>query len=325
VRRLATAAPLALSWIAVACATRPTAPTGPPPPPAAFYWEARSPEGTPLFLLGSVHVGLAGRELALPPPVARDWARADELVVEVDLTSMPDLERLEVVARHGMLPPDRNLRDVVSEDTWHLLLPWLRARGQPLAMVSRMRPWLVAQHVAQLELAAAGADPARGVDAWFLRRAADEEKPVAPLESLEEQLALFGALPAPVEEALLRDVLAETGTVRETLRAILRAWELGDEARLLELLLPDRSDPRLAAFHQVAFVARNHRMAARLAAWSADGRARFAVIGTGHLIGPDAVPALLAAHGFRVERRPDAFVQSFDPAALPPASPAAHP
>lgn len=324
-RRRATAALLALPLIGVACATRPTAPPEPPPPPAAFYWEARSPEGAPLFLLGSVHVGAAGRELALPPRVARDWARADELVVEVDLASLPDLERLEVVSRHGMLPPDRSLRDVVSAETWHLLLPWLRARRQPLAMVSRMRPWLVAQHVAQLELAAAGADPERGVDAWFLRRAAAEEKPVAQLESLEEQLALFGALPASVEDALLRDVLAQVGTVRETLRAILWAWEHGEEARLLELLLPDRSDPRLAVFHQVAFVARNHRMAARLAARAADGRARFVVVGTGHLIGPDAVPALLAAHGFRVERRPEAFVRSFDPAALLPADPAAHP
>ena len=271
-----------------------------------------------------MHVGADGSELLLPPRVARDWARADELVVEVDLAALPDLERLDVVHRHGMLPPDRSLRDVVSADTWRLLLAYLRARGQPLAMVSRMRPWLVAQHVAQLELAAAGADPEHGVDAWFLRRAAAEEKPVEQLESLEEQLAPFGALPGSVEDALLRDVLAQSGRMRETLLAILWAWEHGDEARLLELLLPDRADPRLAAFHHVVFAARNHRMAARIAARAADGRARFVVVGTGHLIGPDALPALLAAHGFRVERRPDAFVRRFDPAALP-VDPGAHP
>jgi uncharacterized protein len=279
-----------------------------------------------LFLLGSVHVGGDGRELALPLRIELDWARAQELVVEMDPDALPDLERLEAVHRHGLLPPDRTLRDVVSPDTWRLLVPYLRAHRQPLEVVSRMRPWLMAQRVAQIEFAAAGTDPDSGVDAWFLRRAAAEERPVAQLETLEEQMAAFGALPASVEDALLRDVLEQSPAFRETVHAVLWAWEHGEEARLLELLLGGREDPRLAAFHQVVFVARNHRMAARLAARAAaDGGTRFVVVGTGHLIGPESVPELLARYGFAVERHPEAFVRSYDPAALLPEPPPAHP
>jgi uncharacterized protein YbaP (TraB family) len=320
VRRLSAAALLLL--LGAACASRPL--PEPPPPPAAFYWEARGPGGSALFLLGSVHVGADGRELAPPLRVELDWARAEELVVEVDLHALPDLERLEAIHRYGMLPPERTLREVVAPGTWSLLLPYLRAHGQPVEMMSRMRPWLVAQQVAQLEFAAAGTSPESGVDAWFLRRAVAEGKPVAQLETLEEQLALFGALPGSVEEALLREVLEQSAVFRETIHAILWAWEHGEEARLLDLLLGSRDDPRLEAFHQAVFVARNQRMAARLAALAADGRARFVVVGTGHLIGPGNVPALLAAYGFAVERHPEAFVRTFDPAPLP-AAPAAHP
>jgi uncharacterized protein YbaP (TraB family) len=318
-RRLATA--VLLPWIGSACATPPPPP---PPPPAAFYWAARAPGGGVLFLLGSVHVGADGRELALPGRIELDWARAEELVVEVDPDALPDLERLEAVHRHGLLPPERTLRDVVSPGTWSLLVPYLHAHRQPLEVVSRMRPWLAAQRVTQIEFEAAGTDPQSGVDAWFLRRATEEERPVAQLETLEEQMALFAALPASVEDALLRDVLEESPAFRETIHAILWAWEHGEEARLLELLLGGRDDPRLAAFHQVVFVARNHRMAARLAARAADGRARFVVVGTGHLIGPESLPELLARYGFAVERHPEAFVRSYDPAALPP-EPPAHP
>jgi uncharacterized protein YbaP (TraB family) len=314
-RRAAAALLLPLAWLGCARAPEPA-----PPPPAAFYWQARGPGGGRLFLLGSVHVG-DGRALAPPLEMELDWARSESLVVELDLHRLPDLERLEAVQRHGLLPPERSLRDVVASGTWSLLLPYLQAHDYPLAAASRMRPWLLAQVVAQLELAAAGFDPEEGVDAWFLRRAAARDLPVEELESLEEQLALFGSLPLAVEDALLREMLAHTDTFPETTRAILHAWETGDEARLLELLLGGRDDPELAAFHGAVFVERNRRMAARLAARAADGRARFVVVGTGHLIGPESVPALLAAYGFDVERRPDAYVRLLPLAPEAPALP----
>lgn len=309
---------LGLAWLGCAAPPPPA-----PPPPAAFYWHARAPGGAVLFLLGSVHVG-DGRELVPPLEMELDWARADALVVEVDLDRLPDLERLEAVQRHGLLPPERTLRDVVSSRTWNALLPYLRARGYPLEAASRMRPWLLAQLVAQLEFEADGYHPESGVDAWFLRRAAAQGKPVAQLESLEEQMALFGMLDPRVEDALLREMLENTPTFLATTREILQAWEVGDEARLLELLLGGRSDPVLAAFHRAVFVERNHRMAARLTALASDGRARFVVIGTGHLIGPESVPELLAAGGFAVERQPDAYVRAL-PRPLSLAPPGSNP
>jgi uncharacterized protein YbaP (TraB family) len=304
VRRAALASLLVLgSWLGCASPRPP-----PPPPPAAFYWEARSPAGGTLFLLGSVHVG-DERELAPPLRVELDWARAQALVVEIDLHALPDLERLEAVQRYGLLPPERTLRDVVPGATWSALVSYLRARRYPLEAASRMRPWLLAQVIAQLEFAAAGYEPERGVDAWFLRRAVAEDKPVAQLESLDEQLAGFGALPASVEAALLRAMLTQIPAFLATTREILSAWERGDEARLLELLLGSRDDPALAAFHRAVFVERNQRMAARLAALADDGHARFVVVGTGHLIGPESIPELLAAWGFEVERHADAYVR----------------
>lgn len=289
------------------CATPPAPPA--PPPPAAFYWQATSPEHGELFLLGSVHIG-DGRELALPPRIAADWERAEALVVEVDLDAIADLERLEIFHRYGLLPPTLTLRDVVSADTWQALLPVLREARYPIEAASRMRPWMLAQMLMQLEFAAAGYDPENGVDAWFLRRATDEGRPVLALESLDEQMASFGSLSPAVEEKLLQGMLEQRDVFVATTDEILRAWERGDEARLLELLLGVRDDPLLAEFHQAVFVERNRRMADRLAALAAAGRPNFVVIGTGHLIGPENVPALLAARGFRVERFARAFLRA---------------
>ncbi len=280
-----------------------------PPPPAAFYWQATSPERGLLFVVGSVHIG-DGRELALPPRVAADWARAEALVVEADLDAVADLERLEIFQRYGLLPPEQTLRDVLDTETWELLTQVLRDSGYPIAAASRMRPWMLAQMLVQLAFATAGYDPENGVDAWFLRRASIDGKPVLVLETLDEQMAAFGALAPDVEELLLRGTLEQSDVFVETTHEILRAWERGDEARLLELLLGIRSDPILAEFHRTVFVMRNRRMADRLAALAADGRPRFVVVGTGHLIGPENLPALLAARGFRVERFANAFLRA---------------
>lgn len=311
-----------------------TAKRPPPPPPGAFFWELTGADGGSLYLLGSVHLG-DGRALRLDPRIEADWAMAEELVVEVDTRSLPPLEALETTQRHGLLPPDRTLRDVVSPDTWQALVAYLRDRHYPLDAATRMRPWLLARIVAQLEFEEAGYRAENGVDAWFLRGAA-ESKPVVQLESLDEQMALFGDLPDPLQEKLLRDLLRESDTFLETTHAILRAWELGDEARLLELLLGAADDVDLEAFHQRVFVERNRRMSERLTALARDGRARFVVIGTGHLIGPESVPELLAAQGFAVTRLRDAFVRAVPaeleipvalpaPAEEPPEAPAALP
>jgi uncharacterized protein YbaP (TraB family) len=296
---------LAAVGAALACA-KPPPPV--PPPPAAFYWEIEGPDGAEYYLLGSVHIG-DGRELQLHPRVEADWGRAEELVVEVDTRALSPFDALAVAQRFGLLTPDRSLRDVVSEETHALLVAYLRGHRYPLDAASRMRPWLLAQIVAQIEFEAAGYDAENGVDAWFLRLASNS-KPVVQLESLEEQLAIFGGLPPALEEALLREMLSQTDAFVETTHAILRAWEAGDEARLLELLLGPSDDASLGPFHQKMFVERNYRMAERLVALARDGGKRFVVVGTGHLIGPESVPELLEARGFEVQRVPDAFVRA---------------
>ncbi len=305
--------PGALWWLLpfagwLGCTTAPPKPPD-PPPPAAFYWKATSPQRGEFFLLGSVHIG-DGRQLALPPRVVDDWARSEALVVEGDLYAIADLERLEIFQRYGLLPSTQTLRDVLDAETWQALAGVLRGSGVPIEAASRMRPWMLAQMLVQLSFAAAGYDPENGVDAWFLRRATAERLPVLALETLDEQMAAFGALTPEVEALLLRGMLEQSDVFVETTHEILRAWERGDEARLLELLLGVRNDPILADFHRTVFIERNWRMADRLTMLAADGRPRFVVIGTGHLIGPENIPALLTAHGFRVERFANAFVRA---------------
>ena len=179
----------------------------------------------------------------------------------------------------------------------------MKAHNYPMERVDRMRPWLVAQVVTQLEYAAAGLDAENGVDVVLMRRAAGR-KGIVPLESLDEQV---GALRRPARrdagDDAGRDPARGAGASRGHARH-LAAWEQGDEQTLDDLLFGYASNGRGARR-----VLRARLLRAAIAAWRiasqrfrADGRPRFVVVGTGHLIGPQGIPELLAQRGFQVER-----------------------
>jgi uncharacterized protein YbaP (TraB family) len=53
--------------------------------------------------------------------------------------------------------------------------------------------------------------------------------------------------------------------------------------------------------YRTLVVERNRRWADRIAQLLRDDKRIFIVVGVGHLVGPDSVPALLRARGIRVE------------------------
>lgn len=317
-------APLAVALLALACASAPK--PGPPVLAGSFFWEATAPGGGALYLLGSVHIG-DGRKLELDPRVEAAWQGSEALVVEVDTRALSPLDALEITNRYGLYPQDQNLQDSVSPATYERLRGILKQRGLSMQAADRMRPWLLSQWLAQQAYQAAGYDPENGVDAWFLRRVANEKRvgspsglPVVQLESADEQMALFASLPDPLQEKMLVEMMDHDDQLISATRAILGAWERGDEQALDRLLFATSGDADLEAFERRVYSERNQRMSERLALLAVDGRARFVVVGVGHLIGDESLPTLLALRGFSVQRVPGARVRA--PGAAPSARPA---
>ena len=307
--RAARFAAIAVLALLTACASSPKSKSKPTAAPAssdalaprAFFWEAQAENGARLFLLGSVHIG-DGRQLVLDARIEQDWAQAQELVVELDTSTLSPIDAVDATNRFGLLPRGTTLRSVVAPDTYKQVANYMKAREYPMERIDRMRPWLVAQVVTQLEYTAAGLDAENGVDVAMMRRATGR-KGIVPLESLEEQAALFAGLPAPLQETMLVEILREAQALLAVTRATLIAWEQGDEKTLTELLFGNSNgDAALGEFYERVFYSRNRTMTDRMVALSADAKPRFVVVGTGHLIGPLGIPELLAQRGFRVER-----------------------
>lgn len=278
-----------------------------PNAPQTFFWEVEGPAGARFFLLGSVHLGDA-RGLTLDAQIERDWNASQELVVQVDATALSEIDTIGATHRHGLLPEPTTLKQVVRADTYQHLSTYMKQRGYDMDRVDQMRPWLVAHLVTGLEFDALGLDSQNGVES-VLRRRAHGTKTVGSLGSLEEEMALFGRMPDALQETWLIESLREAPKFPAVSRAILAAWERGDDTEMERLLFGNASaDPQVASFYASIFQGRNAALADRLAALSADGKPRFVVIHTGHLIGSQGVPELLAQRGYRVVRIGGALV-----------------
>ena len=292
---------MATSALAFACATRQPEVLELRADSALFFEvEGRRPSEGAIFLLGSIHVGR--HQLALGPVIERAYARSELVVLEIDLSAVDPVETLDWMQRYGALAPLQELRELLSPETYAELARWAERRQFPLAALDRLEPWCVWMVVMETEVRIRGFEAAKGVDMYFAGRVGD--RPVAGLETLEEQLAVLDSLPLDVQEALLRDTLDAGDTMESTLGILERIVNHGDpDAIALAFFEELDQRPELGPFFDSMIFERNRTMSERLEAAAADGRTRFVVVGALHLVGERGIPTLLAQRGFRVHRR----------------------
>ena len=281
------------------------------PPPAdrqvapsngPLLWRAEAPNGRgACYLLGSVHLG-DRQMLEASDAIAAAYDSSDELVVEIDLSTLDPIQAQETTLRFAMLPGGKTVADVVSEETWLALTTYLDGRSIPRDPIVRMKPWFVSFTVVRVELARAGYDAGLGVDRHFIDEAVDS-KPIVALETLDSQFEVLDSMSPEVEELMLADALSRVDEVADNTDELIRAWGQGDEERLQALVFdPLGEAPELEVFYERVFFERNRKMTARLVELARDGKTRFVVLGAGHMLGDEGIPELLARRGWGVRR-----------------------
>jgi uncharacterized protein len=308
---------LLLLGLAAGCASLPS---GPRESGALVFWQVESATrpGGRAWLLGSVHA--ATPELRFDPAIESAFEGSDALVIEADITASGGGDAFGFVRRmleKATLPEGQTLDQLLPPPTWDQLGDFLRSRGQPVEPIRRFEPWLVMTMVTSYLFAEAGLPAEGGVDLRFVSRA-EKRMPIVALETPEFQLSLLDSLPLDVQARMLAEVLDKQAETRDASTRLYEAWQLGDLATIeAETLAPARSDPKLRAFHESVYVERNRAMAARIDELLREEKTWFVVVGAGHMVGDEGIPALLAKRGHRIARIPKT------PSAAPaPAAPA---
>ncbi len=216
----------------------------------------------------------------------------------------PDIELsagIEIaLAGKLMLDGQPDLSTRLPPATWDRALAAADQIGLPEILLHRMSPGVAALAFANPP----GLDVNESMDARLRDAARDAGLPITPLETLDEHLADFDALPELGARALLTQVLGQTASASRRDATLVAAFVAGDENTLARLLVAEfPRSPAATALTAPLLYTRNARLAARISEQLRRGGA-FISVGVGHLVGPKNVLQLLAAQGWKISRAP---------------------
>jgi uncharacterized protein YbaP (TraB family) len=260
-----------------------------------FLWRM-SKDGRRHHLFGTIHVGKLA--WAFPGPRLRE-AMQDAQVMAFELDPLDPA--VQGSLRNGgagsaKLPPP--LAAQLARQIERACLP-----AQALAGVHPMMQAMTAMIV---DAARDGLQAAYGQEIVLAGFARARQLRSVSLETPERQLAAL----IPEDPALAERYLSSTleqmqsGLGRKVLLRMAEAWArsdlqaIEDYERWCECIKSADDKAMLTALND----ARNPAMADRIEALHGEGQRLFIAVGALHMTGPEALPALLRARGFRVER-----------------------
>ena len=245
-------------------------------------------------LYGTVHIGKL--EWALPGAiVARALREAETIAVEVQVLDPAFRASMTAAQQPGeapALPPALVAR--LRKQAAKICVPW--------EQLEKMPPMMIVTTLGVSEARWDGLHADYAVDLVLEGMAKAAGKEIVSLETAATQrTALMGGTPAEqlrTIEAAIASI--EDGTTRKELAATANAWATGDLEGLMRPFATVKPAER-AAVERMVF-GRNADLAARVDELHQRGRRLFAAVGIMHMIGDQALPKLLVARGYTVER-----------------------
>jgi uncharacterized protein YbaP (TraB family) len=257
-----------------------------------LLWKIERGGAVPSYVFGTIHSEDA-RVLALPRPVRQSFDGARVYVMEAVL----DDAAMLAMSTRMMFDDGRSLKQVLPPALYARTTAAMAGYGMPEFALQLMKPWAVAMSLSMPK-------PETGLflDLLLMQKAQEQNKPVAGLETVDEQLRIFDQMSMPDQVTMLEETLRylpELDGMFAQLHEAYLARDLGALARLNE-------EQTLHGDHELGeklmaqlLDARNRRMAQRMDAYFKQGNA-FVAVGAMHLPGRAGVLNLLAQRGYRV-------------------------
>ncbi|HXV00934.1 MAG TPA: TraB/GumN family protein [Caulobacteraceae bacterium] len=260
-------------------------------------WTVRGAHATAV-IFGSIHLLPPGLDWR-PPGLAAILAKADELWFELPIDALTGEEAARLARSRGLLPKGDSLFNHLSAADRARLEAAGERLGLPARFVSPMRPWLAEVTLSLAQDSRAGAVAGQGVEQQISAEAPAGVRRRA-FETTSEQINFLAEASMADQVASLDQTIAEIADDPDLYQRVVKTWLAGDlEGLQRDALTPlAKASPRI---YRRLITDRNRRWAAVLARRLKGQGVIVVVVGTGHLLGPDGLPALLKARGLAVE------------------------
>jgi uncharacterized protein YbaP (TraB family) len=257
-----------------------------------------------ITLFGSVHL-LSADTTWLTPELAHDVANADAIWFEIPIDAAGQAEAGQLAVQRGLLPADQTLSTTVGPAVWAKVERTAKAVNLPPQNLQRLKPWLAELTLSVLDFQGQGARADLGVEQQVAKDAPSTTRREA-FETVAEQIGFFADASLPDQIESLNETLDEIQDDPDEFKRLAADWARGDVRAIeVEALGPlQREAPDV---YKRLLVDRNKRFVQRIEGLLKGGDSGqpanhiLIVVGVGHLVGPDSVPALLRKDGYRVD------------------------
>ena len=260
-------------------------------------WVVRSGSAT-IVLFGSVHLLPPGLNWE-PEQVRSAIARADDLWFEIPIDDASSLAAARSALALGMQPPGQTLRAQVPAADLPRLLHAAQACDLSIDSLDRLKPWLAEITLSVSAYRQAGALQEDGVERTLAASAPITLQRRA-FETPEQQIGYLAAAALPDQIASLEETLGELDQGSASYQRLVAAWMAGDTAAIRTEAI-DPLKTQAPGVYAVLVVQRNRNWVKAIEARLRAPGLSVMVVGVGHLVGADGVPAMLRAEGLQVE------------------------
>ena len=263
-----------------------------------LVYRITGPEGTALYLMGTVHVGR--KTDGIPEAAEKALEECGALALEVDPREMTAVNPafLRQAARL-FLPAGTRLSDLVGEELVQKCASALGMRQNSLEMLV---PYAAVALLNERDYASLSLEEDYGTEKLLEDTARRLGLRVTGIETVEEQMDVLLSLDDAYCAGLMEEETEAPEACREEIRRLYELWQAGDEKGLEALLAAEAGleDPAYAEAARLLVTDRNRRFAEAARAFLSGGETVFMAVGCGHLYGEEGLLTLLEAEGCAV-------------------------
>lgn len=251
-----------------------------------------------IILFGSVHLLPPGLDWE-PPRLKAALAQANDVWFEIPIDDAAALAAGQAAAQAGLQPQGQSLTGELTPDDQTRLARIAQSCGLQMEGLDHLQPWYADVTLSVASYRMAGAVVADGVE----QRLSAEIGPNVERRAFEtprEQIGYLSGAPLPDQIASLRETMGELEAGPVSYQRLVGAWMSGDASAIRKQVLTPMIAQAPGVYRRLV-IDRNHRWLPQiLDRLNGQGEAVM-VVGVGHLVGSDGLPALLRGQGVRVD------------------------
>lgn len=245
----------------------------------------------PSYLFGTIHITC---DATLDDDVKKALDETSQLVLEID---MDDPAMQSKMMKSMYMKDNKTLKDLVSEEDYKSISELSKEHlGMPLQMMHNMKPILLTAAFYPKILGC----PMQSFESELLKVAEEQGEEVKGLETIEEQMAVFEAIPYEDQaKDLVRSAKDNLAYDKEVFTKMTKVYNEENITEMVSMM----NDDKMSAIsdHQDKLLDnRNKNWIPKIAKLSKE-KPTFFGVGAGHLAGENGIIKLLRKAGFKVE------------------------